>query len=764
MKNKKKKKSNAGLRNTIEEKIGRKILEKVNQPRDETSGPIMIPPIPDSKFIDKLPEGELEEQNIQEKVHQDSYEAEVRLYRSLEEMEGNFVVIHQLEFTHEQYSAFVGKHLCNRKLCKRGEEEHQCHKESKQIEGECDLVVLGDNFVAVFEVKGLQLQDTKNEPKLQGCCESALSQRKRIKMLIQSIEPSVMIYEFTIFPNIAMSSVPKFYLRDDSILFREDVEIIRSVINCCQELALFPTVTKSDGKKLRCCLLGLWCIDLEGHWNMEKCNLIWCIKDVDRKLKKALVTRKSVDSEKLKNSSKRGKNKAMKKKYPKNSEMVEAPKLFQDYLNISCLTQNQLDVFNSEERFLWIEGPAGAGKTVAMLGKIIDIVLNKPSKSRILIISLGEVFSPAINRHLQLLKRIATCSILRYIFFAKKKIPGFDLETTVRSLSEELKRTTTRIVLLALLDVYAYSDIYNIITDNFDYVFLDDHHLLTDLLLNKAPDAIEINWDKENIISQGLLPLVKSSNQNNTSLWVFYDTAQASYNNISTDLFYYPKFKVLADLLDHFKSLFPLKALLSVNLRNTMEISSVLSLIRRHRKLMESSGVVPSILPEQKLGHVLRGPKIVIYILRDNDYARAKGILERELLKFIESDYCLDKKDITVLPYADLDVLEDLCCSIMVRYGVRVMSQLDCMSAEWPAVICLYGIPDPPRVTLRLPDGSEKGTESGAITTNLYVALSRARVYSSVIFFNYTPNTNEDTDRLLFDLRQRRDICRIIDM
>ena len=760
MKNKMKK-SNARLRNTIEQKIGRKILEKIKQTRDESSGPIMIPPIPDSKFIDKLPEGELEGQNIQEKEHQDSYEAEVRLYRSLEQMERNFLVIHQLEFTHEQYSAFVGQHLCNRKRCKKGDAEHPCHKESKQIEGECDMVVVGVDFAIIFEVKALNLQHNKeDELKLKGCCESAILQRKRMKELIRSIDVFKMTFEFTIYPNISVEEVPKSFLKDETILFGDDLDIIKSVVHCCQELALL-TSNRLIEEKLVCCLLGLWCIDRDGNWDMNKSSLNWCIKDIDQKLRDALVTRKLVDREYLRKSSQRGKMKAM-KKYPENPEMVEAPKIFQYYLNIRCLTQDQLDVFNSEERFLWVEGPAGAGKTVAMLGKIIDLVLSKPPKIRILIISIGEVLSPAFLRNFKLLDSITTVGIVRYVFFDRKHVPNFDLVSTLKSLAEELQKNTHQIVLLTMLDTLT-RNLYDIITSNFDYVFVDDYHLLTDLLLNKSDITDdELNWYKENIVSQGLLPLVENCDKNRTSLWVFYDIVQASYDNISPHKPFYPSYKALAETLTHFKNLFPNRFKLTVNLRNTVEMSSVLSVIRGQRKVIESSTGVESIdLPEQKLGHVLRGTKPVIHILREDNFDAAMAILEKDLKKLKTSECSLD---VAVMPYSggmSREAIIKFCQHLSREYRVRVISQLDCMSAEWPAVICLYRFECSAKGPL--PDHIRKNLGTSGFTSNLYVSLSRARVYFKMILYNYTPNIFEDTDQILSALKQRRDICQVIE-
>ena len=72
-------KSQTALRKRIETTIGRQVLEKYCL-KDETLGPLMMPPIPDSKFIDKLPEGGmLEHTNGSEKDLQDAYIAEVKL-------------------------------------------------------------------------------------------------------------------------------------------------------------------------------------------------------------------------------------------------------------------------------------------------------------------------------------------------------------------------------------------------------------------------------------------------------------------------------------------------------------------------------------------------------------------------------------------------------------------------------------------------------------------------------------------------------------
>ena len=151
---------NGQFRKRIEETIGWQMLDRLCPRGVKISGPIMIPPIPSSKFIDKLPDTGLGDANLHEKNHQESYEAEVRLYRCFEDIKTSCVVIHQLEFTHKQYSAFLPNHgKCTKKRCEKGPDPHPCHKQPRDTEGECDFVVVGDAFVAVFEVKGLSLLD-----------------------------------------------------------------------------------------------------------------------------------------------------------------------------------------------------------------------------------------------------------------------------------------------------------------------------------------------------------------------------------------------------------------------------------------------------------------------------------------------------------------------------------------------------------------------------------------------------------------------------
>ena len=372
-------------------------------------------------------------------------------------------MIHQLKYTHEQYSAFLPLHQCYKKLCSEQLGDHLCYKDKGDVEGECDFVIVGDYFVGVFEVKGLSLQDSDKEVKYEGCCVRARVQRKRMKDLIKSIDPFVMIYDFTVFPNISSYEVEEQHPPDQSILYKEDIDDSKWMIGWFADNS--PKHPKRNHVKsslrIKHCLLGLWGINDDNRWDLTDCSLSKCISDIDEKLRRSLVSERALHQAKQAASSrnKRRKNKKPKRRtYPQNMEIVEAEAIFQDYLGISCLTKYQLELFNNEERFVWVEGPAGTGKTVVMLGKIIYLALNTTEDKRILLISHGYKSNPAIKNHLEVLNNInqdITCAYIEYDHSQIEGDIGNKLEIAHMPLREQLAIASSKIVLTNILDSFS---------------------------------------------------------------------------------------------------------------------------------------------------------------------------------------------------------------------------------------------------------------------------------------------------------------------
>ena len=785
------------LRKRIEESIGRQLLKKYYQQRDGYSGAFMMPPIPDCRFIDKLPENiELEGQTAAEKGNQDGYEAEVKVYRYLEEVKSNVVVLHQVLYTHDQYAAFLLNHNCTKKNCKqpgdknkrkKGSEVHPCHQTGTNLEGETDFVVIGDNFVTVFEVKGLSVTtkyetsstisessskysirrdgmplQRKNAVKFEACCEDAVRQRNRMVELIKSIDPFVMVYDFTIFSNISKEEVDERYRSDKTLLFSEDIVDFNRMIDDFEKNSPINKARKS-GNRLKHSLLGLWCIDQGNNWKDTACSLPQCIMDTNEKLRRALVTRKSVDEAKTKESARKGKGKGKIKKYPENQEMIEAPDLFKNFLKISCLTNEQLNVFHSEKRFLWVEGPAGSGKSVVMLGKIIHLALTTPPENRILImmVGLGQDMSEASKRCLKVLNDIREdIKCLKIIHDNNEKEAEIDYRLGKIGKSSLLRDDTSKIVLLVSRGCLGKS--MKTFIGRFDHVFVDDYQKLPDCIRSDIAEAAILSklasFDNKNIISEGLLPIVKESDSNKTGIWIFCDEAQSTSDGIAHIVDQHKQFNAVQN---EFRTCFVNSEELSVVLRNTYEISTLLSKIRETFK----GRYKPVNLLQQKTGHFLRGPKPVIYLLRDSRPAvTMKYVLTKELGKLKGSYPCLENKDIAVIfklaggvGMDNMIYRRDVILSVLERWNsvedkINLTNTSNCMSAEWPASIFVH----------RCEKQEDKIKYSFALPL-LYIAISRARVYSTVIMFNYKPNDSKYTDRFLEELKECRNICRIIE-
>ena len=748
------------LRAKIEE-IGGDVLSKIYG-QQTSERPKIIPPIPDSKHFEKLSDGDLKGRTASLKELQDGYEAEVKVYRCFEELRRDVIVVHQIEYTKEQYSVF--------------DPFYKFDKKTKfNIFGETDFVVIGNCFVAVFEVKGLTISKHRacsseqssehdmNAVRFEKCCEDAGRQRNRMVNLVNKVDSSVPVYQFTVFPNISREDIDRGYLSDTSLLFSEDMDNFTSKFD-----TLIPphdTARCSDKETVKRYLVGLWCIKNNNHWDVKDCTLSRCIVDVNEKLKRALVTKSAVDLDKAKH----GKNKKKKQeKSPENPRMVNAPDLFKDYLNISCLTQDQQGVFKNDEKLLWVEGPAGSGKTIAMLGKIIDIVLNPnlQGRSRVLVVSAGQDDLVTIKRNCDLLNSICesvTCTIVTYNYSNVRGDIRNKVDEAESDTFKQFVNCKSQIVLLAMNKTLINQFVKKILF-SFNYVFVDDYQLITDQLLRDAPIYPTYTQD---ILSYGLMPVVQYCVENNTTVWVLSDMGQSWYQQILKEL---PAFQ---NIVDEFRNMFVSKMYFSVNVRNAYELSTVLSVIREHNSALDCTDTGRLGLPQQQDGHFLRGTKPTIYLLDGLRLSNSweLGILNDELCKLKEPDSCLENKDIAVLcNFVERRLIEKVSRVLEIykeeNNKITLQHTAGCMSAEWAAVVVLYRCEPVIKNTVRdrLPNIGIREISYSVTFPQIYVALSRARVYSTVIMFDYTPNSCEDTDKLLFELRKRKDVCRIIEV
>ena len=397
---------------------GKQIFDEYCSTADRNQ-PTMLPRAPEQTYIDKYPEDDQPAGPSfrDDRQHQSDYETEVKMYRTAElGLDENYTIFHSFKYTHHQYRLCVGTEGHIRKGCSK------CKgKNAEQLEGECDFVIIcADSFI-VIEVKNMknvgevvecepdfhlcsvgedwqpecnreqQLRAAEREQQLRalnGTFQKSIKQRNKVVDLIRCIDQDANILQFTAYPNFSkqfkeqfqLSEMTESRLSDDelsTVIFEEDMsntnfaawwaenvtQAISSVRRAFKETLSISTEMPISGynqdshEKARNMLLAIWVTE-KNTCKKSKCSLGQCIMDVNKQLKEGQITFEP----------KKGKNR------DKNPDVVDAPDVISKYVGVLNLTTQQNDVFNSSEKLLWINGPAGAGKTVILCGKIIQLI------------------------------------------------------------------------------------------------------------------------------------------------------------------------------------------------------------------------------------------------------------------------------------------------------------------------------------------------------------------------------------------------------
>ena len=316
------------------------------------NGPTMLPRAPQQKYIDLYPNEDGRGCKFEnDRQQQLNYEAEVKVYRALESLMENIIVLHGFQYTHHQYR------LCDKSHQRKG--CISCKKCPKRKEGECDFLVIGSNYFVIIEAKNVTFENVKTvrEVDLQAFNRSlkkSVSQREKISALINSIGEGNSVLQFTAFPNLRREFLDKVSLgvyEKSLIITEEDLEQFSTwwKNNVTGIIYIMDEPESSNHDKVRDVLLAIWCTDLD-DCDKSKCSLGRCIKDIDDKLRGGEFTFRT-----------------------NNPNVVPAPLIIRDYLGEKNLTKPQLEAFNSEQKCLWIFGPAGSGKSVILLAKLIQV-------------------------------------------------------------------------------------------------------------------------------------------------------------------------------------------------------------------------------------------------------------------------------------------------------------------------------------------------------------------------------------------------------
>ena len=687
----------------------------------------MLPPIPNcSKYIDQFPEEGLNSKNKADKERQEDYAAEVIVYRALESLEENIVVLHSLDYTNRQLKLF---------------KKDFSFDESKpnKIAGECDFVAVGEKCVVIIEVSDARRDEGKTtDKKLKKTFNRKKKQGERTKDLVDDMlkhidpkgdeDPGPFIKWYCAFLSLSCDCEQIFTEEQRSnIIF---LDSFSSFQEWWKENVTAKTagvsVTKKRMSVLKDLLLGLWNIDTQNQVNLAgKCSLGSNIMNVDRQLRDAQITygfRKPEDPE------------------YNNPDLVKADGVFQG-MGIKFLSKEQDHVFQSTEKFLWVNGPAGSGKTILILGKTIRKAKAEEGKV-VLFKNMSE------ERNKKIYQGSLDDSGIKYKNIDTHTADPLLHSTDVDKIADDFAHrichalTSCDVALFELCTVYEVTRnfgglqmINKIITSVVQLLrnensqkplacFIDDEHCLLEDRL----------YDRKKSIEQFTQITVETGI--NCSIWIFTDIAQSS-DHMAPDNVH----SLIPDTESMMQTYGPLT--LSKNFRNTYDIACLLEQIRE--TILFSS--------MQLSGHFIRGPKPLIHFVKAPELRSRRHVIdfvEGEIEKVIDSED-INSPEIGFISNSERSV--SLLAKIFRRKNKSfgpVCNIADVYSAEWP-------------VTLFLMDLTDVQDQQHTISHQLYLAFSRARVYCSVMIYSYFSHTgNTHLESMLEKLEQYATVRRII--
>ena len=498
-----------------------------------------------------------------------------------------------------------------------------------------------------------------------------------------------------------------FLRASDDISSDEDLSSFGSWWNNNATIAQDTTINHDAFQNVRNMLLAIWATDK--NCDQSKCSLANCILKIDERLKSGKFTF----------STKKGKNRAQ------NPGVVPLPDLdvIRKYVKVENLTVEQNQVFNSNENMLWINGPAGAGKTVILCGKIIQLLQSDRDSKVVVFKFTGEGNN---SQHYQ--DALHNASIDYKLISTSTRH-----DHTPAQLADLITGSVCNVIIVELTGRANTTELTDRLT------LLSGYHLFVD----DIQTVIQYDTTAEmcTVLINNLLDLSA-----NKTVWIACDIVQVwsimDTKNIS----------IVANLLTD--KLTPnQRATLSMNLRNTFDLSIILSVIRDQfvKSCSLKSDILDLVLPAQSPGHFIHGPLTVMHVFNNFNVDSILRVFNIECDRLCVTD--LNYSDIGIV-YTDYtydvmslveDSVEKRCVNTDSK--IAVCHSRDCASAQWPAVIVLCKV-------------SRYSEEQDL--TRLYLLLSRARVYCSVFIYPESYETLSDSPFMVRLLDKLSNYARII--
>ena len=630
------------------------------------------------------------------------------MYRALERLQEEILVLHGFKYTHHQY-----------RLCDQNRKKKSCGicKNAANRDGECDFLIIGKNYFVIIEVKNIphdkdeDITQTKRR-EVHGALKKSRKQSDKIKSLIESLSRAVgaeyrsTILHFSAFPS------------SHRILFKGMDEIDKTRIICKEDILDFSgwwltnvkgqiTGSSSDAsvtnhREVKEILVAIFCTD-KNRCDELKCSLVKSMKDIDLELNKGRIMFRS-------------KNRLPNPNVIRAADIETAiidgdTNIFRDIIGIENLTAEQLDAFNRNHSLLIINGPAGTGKTIILLAKIIQLIRYHEENRVVLLIFRKRYFydnNPHNTSYQDILQK---ADISRSVMERDLKESG---DETVEKILASLKENRVVIVGMGLGKSNSLEDVLSEQLAGSAHIFIDDcqaelykRDTNTQLLLNRLKELSLTNW-----------------------AWIACDLNQISYTSRrelgeETVWAYTPENDMPPENI----------ATLSLNLRNSSDIAVILSAIRGRlvEEILEGRAEnIDALLPELQPGHLIHGPRTVVHFidqkLDKNDTELIDTILKKELDKLCDPEVSGGLKIGIIRDSYRIIVDKTIHRAIKSRSNMTIEScHVDnCYSSEYPAVIVVNEV-----------------RTRGASISSLFLEISRARVYCAVIL--YSTSSSYDT-------------------
>ena len=742
--------------------IGEQFLESYNNNMNhlvDSKEPLMLPPAPQQKFVDSYTAKDLKtkHKNIFDSQRLD-YEAECVVYRALEKFDERITILHSFKYTCDLWKALV----CDILPAKDGEHDF--------------VVIFPGNIVVCIEVK--RPQDLTNITSFKRTYKKAKDQTEKFNMFLNGV--------------FSQSYEKPRYLRFCAfpLANREDFEKGED-LNEGKEVRIlwkndFHDLSHSLGKYLPISTDRQSKSDIEalliGTWLQYSC-------DYEKDTSKAIMIPTKLIGLTMENINQRLKSQKLYCKPLHRSEDIkpvpeEYKSIFSKHLDgINYITQEQKSLLEFEKDhsfkkpYIFVNGPAGSGKTMIMYARVLKLLESMGEDEQILLLlpwwDAAEDFMEIVKKFNSsiAMKKIDLVGIIR-----KHK----DDSNLVEIFSNAISESTEKLVIFVrpnfLLRKFVSYELLSLMHERFLttlnnakwHIFCDDFHssFAHSMQQHEASDLEPLAEFLFELLSK--TETLNNKDQKPKSLWIGCDLMQTvQFSFWKSDVVYKETLNRLVKLVVPNMHLS-----LSGNARNHHGIAILLQDLME--KFLEMSGenchMLQQILPHQGSHHFIQGFTTKLYCVLANDSSnkRLTNIIIKELTLIHRSLQAVDLENSTtaVIPvYHHVSVLNEEMSGAQGQWCkdieglVKLASDMEelkdfdlksnftdyvkyAVSIEFPCAVLIIDLSSPTFEYFAAPSDDIKHSIMD-ILAHIYVGVSRARVYCSIILICSDDEPNE---------------------